>query len=159
MLKLIRTLDRFGAAVGGIFLIAMVVLTVVTVLSRLSGVAMPGSYELLVLLVVIPVGFALFGSTWAKRHVVIESLVEHLPQRARAVLDRWAWAVSLLWWILTAWAAFDITLDKGLQERTEVLNLPFLPFRLVWIFGLTLVCIASLLHLLKVREREGDTSQ
>jgi hypothetical protein len=47
-------------------------------------------------------------------------------------------------------------LEKWLLERTELLEVPYLPFRFVWIFALVFMCVAAVLYLCRpVKEGVG----
>ncbi|MGB9919434.1 MAG: TRAP transporter small permease [Moorellales bacterium] len=130
--------------------------TVVAILLRFIKIGFPGSYDLTEMFTVAAVGFALFRATLEKGHVTMTLLVERLPRRFQIISERFAWLVTLGVWALVAWAALDIALERGLGERTVGVSIPCLPFRVLWLCGLLLLCVAALVNFIEsIRVKGG----
>ena len=136
-------------ALGAVFLTGMMVLIVANVIYRLSGHVIAGSYELSELMIVVTAAFALGYAALKKSHVVVKILVSRFSPRAQAILEALMSLISLGTWAVIAWAGVLILSEKWLKEETELLSVPFLPFRFVFLFGLSLLCLVYLIDLFK----------
>jgi len=123
------------------------VLIVASVVVRPFGEVIAGSYELVEVLIVVIVGFALAYTALKQRHVAISLLTSRFSQRKQVIIASFTWFLSLCTWGIIVWASTDIMFEKWLAERTEWLGVPYLPFRFVWVFGLLLYCLVFLIEL------------
>jgi len=136
-------------ALGAVALVAMMVLIVTSVIFRRAGQVVPGTYELSELLIVVTVAFALGYAALEKSHIVVKIVVARFPQRAQAILEAVMSFISLVTWAALAWAGFIILSKRWLGEESEMLSVPFLPFRLIFLFGLILFCSVYLINLIR----------
>lgn len=143
----VQFINKIGIVIGSIFLFINAFLIVVNVVARGFGFSITGAHELIILFIVPPVALAIFQATLEDGHVAVTFLRNHLSHRTQAVLDRFVWLMALLWWVLITWAGIDIMLEKWTAECTELLKVPYLPFRLVWIFALIFLCLATIIYL------------
>jgi TRAP-type C4-dicarboxylate transport system permease small subunit len=147
--NLVRRIGGWGMAVGAVALVAMMVLIVTSVILRRAGQVVPGTYELSELLVVVTVAFALGYAALEKRHIVVNIVVARFPQRAQAILAAVMSFIALATWAAVAWTGFIIVSKRWLGEDSEMLSIPFLPFRLIFLFGLILFCLVYLIDMIK----------
>ena len=145
--NIVHRIGGVGAAIGSVFLAGMMVLIVASVVVRPFGEVIAGSYELIEVLIVVPVAFALGYTALKQGHVEVSLVVSRFSQRKQAIIASFTWFLSLGIWGLIVWAGTGIMLEKWLGERTELLLVPYLPFRFVWVFGLLLFCLAFLIEL------------
>ena len=124
-------------------------LVVAVVLFRLFGKAIPGSYELIELMIVVTVAFALSYTALKQSHVVVDLLVSRFPLRTQTILAIFTYFLSMVIWGLIVWASYDIMLEKWLLEQSYLLKIPYLPFRIVWVFGLLIFSLIFLLEMYK----------
>lgn len=136
-------------ALGAAFLTGMMVLIVANVIYRLSGHVIAGSYELSELMIVVAVAFALGYAALKKSHVVVKIVVSRFPQRWQSILEAFMSLISLATWAAIAWAGFLILSNRWLTEETDLLDVPYLPFRFVFVFGLGLLCLVYLIDLFR----------
>ena len=118
-----RALCLVGAAALAVLMVGV---TVVDVLLRLVGAAIPGAFELVTLGMRIAVPLAMPYAFWIGGHVAVELLTERLPLRWRSAVAVIALAISGATMTLLAWASLqrardslrygDITADLGLPE-------------------------------------------
>ena len=141
-------------AVGIVFLLALMVLVVANVVVRAFGGGIAPTYELSELMIVVAVAFALVYTTKEKGHVVVDILVPRLPRRIQAILQSFTLFLSVGICALIGWAGFDIMRYTWLKETTTVLELPYLPFRGIWVFSLLLVFLVLLFDLFKALRQE-----
>jgi TRAP-type C4-dicarboxylate transport system permease small subunit len=138
-----------GVVIGGSFLTGMLLLIVANVIYRFTGSVIAGTYESVELMAVVVVIFALVYSATEKSDVVIDILVHRLSQRARLILSTITLFLTLGTWAIITWASMGVLVENWLNEKTSMLSIPYLPFRFVWVFGLSLLCLVILIILIK----------
>ena len=134
---------------GAAFLVGMMVLITASVISRRAGNVIQGTYELSELMVVVTAAFALGYAALNKTHIVIKVVVERFPQRAQAILGTVMSFISLATWAMVAWTGVLILSKRWLNEESEYLSVPYLPFRLIFLLGVVLVCSIYLIDLIR----------
>jgi TRAP-type C4-dicarboxylate transport system permease small subunit len=135
-------------ALGAASLVGMMVLITASVIYRRAGHVIPGTYELSELMIVVTTAFALGYAALSKRHIVIKVVVERFPQRAQAILEAIMSFISLATWATVAWTGALILFKRWLNEASETLAVPYLPFRLIFLVGLVLLCSVYLIDLI-----------
>ena len=145
--NIVRRISGIGTALGAAFLVGMMVLIVANIIYRLTGHVITGSYELSELLIVVTVAFALGYAALQKSHVEVKIVVSQLPQRWQAILEAFTSFLSMGTWAVIAWASSLILSERWLSEESEMLLVPFLPFRLVLLFGLILISLVYLIYM------------
>lgn len=91
------------AALAGLALVAMIVVTCVDVVGRQFRHPLKGAYDLVELLGAITITGALPYTTACKGHVAIELLLNKLPRRGRLGVETLVQTVSLLMFALLTW--------------------------------------------------------
>lgn len=137
-------MGRWGVIASATFLIVMVVMVVASVIYRMCGHVIVGSYELTELFTVVAVAFALGYATLEKRDVIIDILIPKIPQRPRTILEAVMSLISLAMWAAIVWAGVGFMIQIWLTEDTPMLSVPYLPFRFIWAFGLIFLCLVYL---------------
>jgi len=145
--RLVRRINGVGVALGAAFLVGMMALIVANIIYRLAGHVITGSYELSELMIVVTVAFALGYAGFQKSHVAVGILVSRLPQRWQAILEALTSFLSMGTWAVIAWASSLIFFERWLTEESEMLLIPFLPFRIVLLFGLILIALVYLIYM------------
>jgi TRAP-type C4-dicarboxylate transport system permease small subunit len=111
------------------------------VIFRIFGGVIPGTYELVEIMVVIVAGFALSDTEIHHRQTNVDMVTIHLPKKIRLGLENVCNLIGLVYWLVIAWASAGITIDKAVKgEETELLKISIIPFRVIWVFGLILIC-------------------
>jgi TRAP-type C4-dicarboxylate transport system permease small subunit len=146
--KIIRRILDAGMAIGSAFLLAMMVLIVANIIYRMTGHVIKGSYELSELFIVVTASFALGYAALHKSHVDVNIVVDKLPQRLQAILSAVTSFLTMATWALTAWAGSIILTDRWSSEESEMLLIPFYPFRTVLLIGLILVALVYLIDMI-----------
>lgn len=136
---------RAAFAIGAVGLLGAMATDVVSVAGRHLGVPLVGSIEVVQALVVLSASGALVGSTLAGAHAAVHVLTEHLPDGPRGALARFG---SLLGAALFAalaggggWLIADVW---ALDERGELLGVPIVPLRFIWLASCTLTAVLFL---------------
>jgi TRAP-type C4-dicarboxylate transport system permease small subunit len=149
-------LDRImkkGLLIGGVFLIAGLLLLMSNIFGRFLHLVIPGSFELFELIMAVPVSFALVYAALQKTHVVVDLIVSRFPPRLGAAAEILTSLLSCAIWALIAWGGAQLAYENGLREATDLLKVPFLPFRIVWLFCLVLFCLTYLVDLSRAFRR------
>jgi TRAP-type C4-dicarboxylate transport system permease small subunit len=151
--NLLERIAKVGAVLGGIFIIGAMLLLVSNILGRFVHFVVPGSYEVFELIMVIPVSFALVYAALHKSHVIVHLITSRFPPKLATAAEILACLVSACIWALIAYASAQIAFENGLIEVSETLDIPYIPFRLLWSFCLILFSLAYVLELCKVVRR------
>jgi len=150
---LLQRITKSGLFIGGVFLIMGMLLLMSNIFGRFLHIVIPGSYELFELFMVIPVGFALVYAALKKTHVVVHLIVSRFPPKLGAAAEILASLLSFVVWAMIAWGGARLAYENGLMDISDTLEVPYLPFRIVWIFCLVLFCLTYLLDLSRTLRR------
>jgi TRAP-type C4-dicarboxylate transport system permease small subunit len=142
--RISRGLNWLGVAA----LVGMMVLVASNVIIRFFGGIIPGTYELVEIMAAVLISFALIYAALTKTHIVIKLLVSRLPQRAQAILGSITSLFGIVTWALLAGAGAIYAREQWLlNETTDMLELPIVPFRYVLVFALIILCLVLLADL------------
>jgi TRAP-type C4-dicarboxylate transport system permease small subunit len=127
--------------VSAIFLLGTMALTVANVISRLFGSVIAGTYELTEVLIIVVAATSLGYAALKKSHVIVDIFVSRVPQRVQGIIDAFTSVLGLAVWGIVTWQSINLLLIRWSQEDTELLNVPYYPFRILWIIGLVFLCL------------------
>ncbi len=142
--KTIYQPSRAVNSVGVAMLVIMIFLITIDVILRYSfNLPVPGSFELIQLMMLVLVYCAMAYATIKKGHISIDIIVSHAPERTRAVIDTITSILSLIVLLLIVWSCinFGFTL-KAQGATTMILKVPIFPFIFIIAFGMALTWIA-----------------
>lgn len=135
-----------GNSLGAVFLIAIMLVIVVNVITRRFGFLIPGTYEMIEVMIIVTAGFALAYTALRKGHTQVG--FEITSGRKQAIIDVVVGCCEVFTVALIAWNQYNVLLRKiELGEHTELLQISYAPFRALWVFGLFLLCVAFLIDL------------
>jgi len=149
LLNFFRRLSTDSVAIGAAFLVGMMVLVVANIIYRLFGHVIPGSFELSELMIVVAVASALGYAAVHKSHIVVKIVVSRFSQRWQAIIEVLMSLISLATWAVIAWASFNVLSQRWLTEITDLLDIPYLPFRIIFVVGLVLLCLVYVTDLFR----------
>jgi len=153
ILKRISVLER---NVGAVCLIGVMVIICANVAYRAIGGIIPGTFDLVELLIVPAVGFALVTVELAKRHTIVDMVTSHLPAKMRLWMEICVTAIALFYWAVICWATWVMLLKKiATGEHTQLLQVSVIPFRIIWIFALVWLCGVIVLNIAKLFKEIG----
>lgn len=147
-----------GTWLAGIFLAGIMVAIVLDVILRLVKIPIIGSYELTEVAIIVAVAFALPYTALKGGHVAVDLLVSRFKPRARQLSVAITILFSTVIWALVVWASVEVLQAKWLNEASYTLKIPYLPFRFIWVIGLTLFCIVYLFEAIKRLIKKGNDS-
>jgi len=140
--RLVKCTVGYGTNAGAAFLVAIMLMICANVIFRIFGGVIPGTYELVEIMVVIVAGFALSDTEIHHRQTNVDMVTIHLPKKIRLWLENVCNLISWVYWVVIGWASAGITIDKAAKgEATELLKISVIPFRVVWVVGLILICL------------------
>lgn len=145
--SIFKKLVSVAAAIGVGSLVALMILTVVTVTFRAIGIAFPGTYVLAELLLIPTVTFALAYTAWENAHTRVEILTKIFTTR----IEGWSNGLTLLggtvFWGFVAYAAIEEAIRRGRQgEITPLLDIPVAPFRWLMVVAVCLMIAVCILR-------------
>ena len=147
--NIINRIVGVGTGIGAVALMAAAVLVFSNVVYRLFGHVIFGSYEITELLMVITVSFALAYATLMKSHVVVDLVISRFPEGLQKILGIIMNFISMCVWGYLGYAGYTIMSQRMMEEWTTLLEIPLMPFRLLWMVGLAIVCAVYLLEIVK----------
>jgi TRAP-type C4-dicarboxylate transport system permease small subunit len=133
---------------------AIVMLLLADVFGRFFlHVTVPGSVEIVSLLLVIVVFFAIpYTDTQEGGHLVVDMVINVLPQKVKTILYRFVTLLSSIFFGLVAWqAGLNGWEDFGspTAECTAMLNVSLVPFYFLVAFGCSLFCLHMLVSIFR----------
>ena len=147
MISWIYRLSRWGALLGGVVLVALVLLVVASVAGRaLIGLGLgpvPGDFELVEVGVGIAVFFFMPWCYLRGGHATVDLLYMHTPRWAQRAVDLASDVLMLLVWLLLTWKLWE-----GMLEKREYLETTFILQMPVWwayafcLVGAVIGCLA-----------------
>jgi len=149
----LNRITRLGVLLGGAFLTIGMLILVANIFGRAFHFVIFGSIEMFELLMVVPLSFGLVYTALKKGHVVVNLVITRFPEKFQAAAEIFTSLLSLIIWLVIAWAAGSLAFENGMIEVSETLEWPYLPFRLIWTFCLILFGLTYLEDLLQAVRR------
>lgn len=140
--RIVQRVTGGGAVAAGVFLLGAMLLVVTSVTARFFNIAITGSIELMQLMIAVTIAFALVYTALRKGHVVVKIIVSRFSVRTGAIVGIAVSFLSLAIWGLMSGATAQLVYEMGLRELSETLEIPYLPFRVVFILGLLLFSLS-----------------
>ena len=138
--KFINRLSNWGAALAAVFIGLIILLITFSVVFRAFHIALPGTFDLVETLIVVGIAFALVYGQLEDRHLRADIAIERLKGRVRSAIESFLGVLNIVYWFTLLCAAiFMITKKWGGEETTDILQVPVVPFRIVWVLALVLM--------------------
>lgn len=158
LIRLTNVTVTASAAVAGVVLVALMLLTVADVIGRYFFHApLNGVFDLtqFAVLVMTFLSFAYCGFRGA--HVVIELLYDRIPKAAQFAVRRVSNAVGAILFAVIAWRAVVQSVDvRDFNETSQLLTIPYWPFYYVVAFGAALFALVLAIKTFTDLPEEGD---
>lgn len=152
---LLRTLLMI---LGGVALVALVLLATANVALRILRVPVGGTYEIVSFLGAIVTAGALAYTQKRKDHIVVDILSEKFPGPVKRALDAVSYALTTALFAVVSWQTFGW--GRRLQasgELSETLKIAYYPFVFCVSLGFAGLALTLLLDLLETAWKKGDT--
>ena len=145
--RLMKHIVGYGTNTGAVFLVAVMFIICANVIFRIFGRVIPGTYDLVEIMIVVVAGFALSDTEIHHRQTNVDMVTIHLQKKIRLWLENACNLIGFVYWGIIAWASVGITIDKAAKgEATDLLKISVIPFRVVWVIGLILICLVIILN-------------
>lgn len=139
------------SGIAAVALAAMMCLTVADVIGRAGGYPILGTYEVVSLICIVAIGFAIPLTSFKRRHVYMEFLIERLGPRAKNCLNTGTRILSLILFILAGTNLFHMGSEfASSREVSMALKIPFYPFAYgagVCCFVQAVVCLCDIVRI------------
>jgi TRAP-type transport system small permease protein len=130
-------------------LMAMMLLTCVDVFMRyIFNNPIIGVYDIVSLLAVITISFALPYSMLSKAHVAVTLFVAHLSQKIQLVFEVFTHVLGIVFFLVLSWQSFILSEHlKTANEVTPTLQISFYPLLYCASACFLLLCVTILVNL------------
>jgi TRAP-type transport system small permease protein len=145
--QIIHTLNRIASWVAYFVIAVMMTFVFYDVIARALGHPTPGSNDVVQLLTIVAVAFAMGYTQILKRHPSISFIAEKLSSRPRAILSAVISLLGLIPFILLAWNSLVFARRMWTtNEGTMTLAIPIYPFIYCIAFGSILLCLVLIMN-------------
>lgn len=148
--NVVRSLTRVTSWIGLITLFMMMVFIPIGVISRELGHPVLGDVELVQLGMVVLIMFGLGYTQSVNGHIAIGIVVDRFSQRAQAIIDIFAYTLTLIISWIISWVFVGNAMANmlGMKLTTDLLNIPFFPFKFCIVIGFFLWGLEALLKVI-----------
>jgi len=145
------------AAVAGVALAALMLLTIADVVLRLAGRPIVGTYELVGLGGAIAIGLSLPLTSWVRGHIYVDSFEARLPRALRLLLTVATRLLVLALFFLIGWNLLKYAMDlRAAGEVTPTLRVPFFPVAFGVGAACLLQCLVMIADIVKIFRNEYE---
>ncbi|MBN2049827.1 MAG: TRAP transporter small permease [Spirochaetales bacterium] len=151
LITLSENIAKIVVSVSCITLSLVVVIIAVNVVGRAFDKPLPGGFDLSILCAAVSGSLAIAYTTKANAHVNVDIIINILPPSLKKVQEIISHLVTLFLFVILAWQAAVVFIERFVGEYTETLEIPYWPFRLIWLLSMgcsILFCIVQILILL-----------
>ena len=122
--KILQTLNRLLTLVGGVALVAMILLTCANIFMRAVAAPIRGTFELMGFFGALVASLSLGYTQLHRGHIAVDVLIQRFPARIQQVLTSINSAVCALFFGLVAWQiAEKAAVLRETGEVTETLRI------------------------------------
>lgn len=148
--RIIQRLIKYGTAIGGVVMMGVMTLIVITALARLAGFMIPGTFDVVETFMMVAGAFCVAYCESQDAQAKAEVITARVSSRTRTYLAIFTTFLGLLYWGVIFYAGWRVLLDKFVRgERTDLLNVNVVPSRTMWVLSLALICLFLLSKLFR----------
>jgi len=144
--RIINSLSKWLNWVAGVALVLMLLVIVADIIgAKLFKWPLPGAVDIVGLLSVVVIAFAIAQTQVVHGHIEVEFFVTRIPEKARNIIAGIIYSLGMLVFALLSWQsyAFGHTLQAS-GEVSMTLGVPLYPF----VYGIAFSCVVVFLVLL-----------
>ena len=148
--KISNALNQILLWIAGLFLIAMIAITGANIVSRLFGLPIRGTFELMGYFGAVVTAFAL-GYTQIKRgHIAVDIVVLRFSEKTQRILHTVNHLICMAFFVIVAWqvSKYATTLRET-GEVTETLQIVYYPFTYAVALGCLILAVTFFVDILK----------
>ncbi|MCU0579568.1 MAG: TRAP transporter small permease [Desulfobacterota bacterium] len=158
--KLSEVLNKILLVLGGITVLALMLMATGNVVLRIFHLPFRGTYEIVGFLGAVVIAFALGYTQQRKDHIVVDILTEKFSKRTNRILNAINYLVTMLFFGIVSWQVliwgFKIWREGELSETLKVIFYPFVLCVGAGFAVLTLVLFNDLLQSVFKQTEKGD---
>ena len=149
--KIVHYLNRALILIGGVFLVAMILLTCGNIFLRAVVAPIRGTFELMGFFGAVVAAFSLGYTQLNRGHISVDFLIQKFSARTRKVLTALNSAVCALFFALVSWQVVEKAhVIRISGEVTETLRIIYHPFTYGVAVGCAFLCLVFAKDLLSV---------
>lgn len=158
--KLHKVINRIVISLSTVSIftfLSMALVIVANVVMRAFDRPILGTQEIVGILMVVTVSFAIAYCALLQNHIVITIIITHLKTPTKRILAIITTTLSLFIWIIISWQCAAFALEQWkINEKTTVIEWPLYPLRFIFAFGLFVLCAVLVSDLLKHFKEMSD---
>lgn len=145
-----NVLNRISMVLGGIAVLALMLLATGNVILRILHLPFRGTYEIVSFLGAVVIAFALGYTQKNRDHIVVDILTERFPKKLQTVIEAVADVVIMLFFGIVSWQVYvwGMKIYES-HEVSETLKIAFHPFVFAVSVGFALLCFSAFVDFLK----------
>jgi TRAP-type C4-dicarboxylate transport system permease small subunit len=146
--KIMQGIIGFGMVIGSFALAAVMLIIMSNVIYRAFGGIIAGTYDLVEITVIIVAAFSIAGTELHNRHTTVDMITRLFKEKVQLWLENGCNLVSFVYWSVIALSSAKIALEKAeIGEVTEFIHISIIPFRILWVYGLVLICLVIIYNI------------
>jgi TRAP-type C4-dicarboxylate transport system permease small subunit len=147
---LTNVLNKLLMILGGVAVLALMVLATGNVVLRIFHFPFRGAYEIVSFLGAIVIAFALGYTQRRKDHIIVEILAERFPKGLQRVVDTFAYIVIAIFFAIVSWQIWVWAMKiYNSHEVSETLKVIYHPFVFAVSLAFAIMSLTSLVDFLK----------
>jgi TRAP-type C4-dicarboxylate transport system permease small subunit len=136
LITLSENIAKMVVLISCVTLSLVVLIIAVNVVGRQFNKPLPGGYDLAILCAAVSGSLAIAYTTKCNAHVNVDIIIGILPPVLKKVQAVIAHLANLFIFVILAWQAAEIFIERFVGEYTETLRIVYWPFRLVWLLSM-----------------------
>jgi TRAP-type C4-dicarboxylate transport system permease small subunit len=150
LIALTNFLNKILMIIGGVAVLALMVLATGNVVLRIFHFPFRGAYEIVSFLGAIVIAFALGYTQRKKDHIIVEILTERFPKKLQRCTDTLAYLVITIFFAVVSWQIFVWAMKIYVShEVSETLKVVYHPFVFAVALAFALVSLTAFVDFLK----------
>lgn len=150
LMRINKFLNKMLTLTGGVFLLAMIILTCANIFIRQIADPIPGVFELMGFAGAVVSAFALGYTQFTNGHISVDILVNAYPKPLKKMASILNHGVCCVFFSILGWYMIEKALTlKNTGELSETLRIIYYPFILAVALGFFILALALLTDFLK----------
>jgi TRAP-type C4-dicarboxylate transport system permease small subunit len=143
-------LNKISMILGGIAVLALMLLATGNVVLRIFHLPFRGTYEIVAFLGAIVIAFALGHTQKTRGHIVVDILSEKFPKKLQTFIDALSDVVIMIFFGIVSWQVYvwGVKIYES-HEVSETLKIIFYPYVFAVAAGFALLCFTAFVDFLK----------
>ncbi len=138
-------LTKFAMTCGSLALVGTMIIVVLSVIGRHIRIPLPGSVEIVELLIVIVATTSILYATLVGSHASARLFIDRLTPRLKAVIQNLGFLLGALFLLALVGGNIWLVIDYwSVHEASHLLEIPIIPFRLLFISAISLAAFVLL---------------